>query len=195
MGRHEEPTQRVRTPQPPPAPLPGSLDPLREHSSEAVETGSEPVETGTGWVDTGSSEAEHVETPPAAAEPTGVLRLDEIFDGTGRASAGPEPATASEPTTAPERNAATEAPTWTAMPVVAVRSEPMPAGPSESWNEPYQQPYDEAAEPAPRQRGWMTWAEMQLRFEAWLRRDDNGLMLLTAVVACVLMIVVAGVGG
>jgi hypothetical protein len=34
-----------------------------------------------------------------------------------------------------------------------------------------------------------------MRIEAWLRRDDNGLMLLTAIVACVLMIVVAGVGG
>jgi hypothetical protein len=33
------------------------------------------------------------------------------------------------------------------------------------------------------------------RIDAWLRRDDNGLMLVTALVACVLMVIVAGVGG
>ncbi len=182
MGRYDEPTQRVRTSQPPAAPLPGSLDPLRGHRPEP-----ETVETGTGWVDTGGASAEDVDTAEASAEPTGVLPLDQIFDspGAGAASA------------VRESTAATEAPTWTAMPVVPVRSEPLPAGPPDSsWN----QPYDETGEPGSNRGSALDGAEEALagareRFEAWLRRDDNGLMLLTAVVACVLMIVVAGVGG
>ena len=149
MSRYDEPTQRVRAPQPPPAPLPGSLDPLR----------GQQVETGTGWIET----EDDVETD---ADATGVLPLNEIFEPT---------ASAAEPT------AAAEAPTWTAMPVVPVRSEPI---------EPY---------PGPEQRdrrdnAAVAWAGTRMRIEDWLRRDDNGLMLLTAVVACVLMIVVAGVG-
>ena len=31
MSSYDEPTQQVRRPEPPPAPLPGSLDPLRGH--------------------------------------------------------------------------------------------------------------------------------------------------------------------
>lgn len=149
MSRYDEPTQRVRAPQPPPAPLPGSLDPLRGHQTE----------TGTGWI----QPDDDVDT---AADATGVLPLDQIFEPTRPAA---------EPT------AAAEAPTWTAMPVVPVRSEPV---------EPYPGPQQRDR----REEASVTWAETRIRLEDWLRRDDNGLMLLTAVVACVLMLVVAGVG-
>lgn len=186
MGRYDEPTQRVRTSQPPAAPLPGSLDPLRGHQTEP-----ETVETGTGWVDTSGTTAEDLDTAVASPEPTGVLPLDEIFDtpGPGPGSGPARPVR--------ESTAATEAPTWTAMPVVPVRSEPLPAGPPDrSWN----QPYDETAESGSNRGSAIegveeAWAGTRERFEAWLRRDDNGLMLLTALVACILMIVVAGVGG
>jgi len=158
--------------------LPGSLDPLRGHPSAAAE-----VETGTGWVDTDRTTELESPIEPPAAEPTGVLRLDEMFDAPPRG------------TEARESTAAAEAPTWTAMPVVPVRSEPIATAPAgETWN----RPADARAETEPRQSSWdgaeVAWAATRERVEAWLRRDDNGLMLLTAVVACVLMIAVAGVG-
>lgn len=182
MSRYDEPTQRVRRGQPPAAALPGSLDPLRGHQPDRPEpevrdTGPEVTETGTGWIDTPEPE------PPAAAEATGVLPLDEIF-------AGPtEPARDRTPT------ATADAPTWTAMPVVPVRSAPVPAGPRDaSWTE-RSDGNAAAGGSGRREHAAVAWAETRIRFEAWLRRDDNGLMLLTALVACVLMLVVAGVGG
>jgi len=154
MSRYDEPTQRVRAPQPPPAPLPGSLDPLRGHQTE----------TGTGWI-------ERDDDVDTAADATGVLPLDEIFESAAPAA----------PTAATQPTAAAEAPTWTAMPVVPVRSEPVQLYPAP----PQRDRREEAS---------VTWAGTRMRVEDWLRRDDNGLMLLTAVVACVLMLVVAGVG-
>lgn len=175
MSRFDEPTQRVREAQPLSAPLPGSLDPLRGH------------ETGTGWVDTDAADEtteipETTKVPAVEAGATGVLPLDEIFE------------TAPEPAERPAPTAAADAPTWTAMPVIPVRSEPLAmAGPAGTWS----QPYDEASERRtrlPRESAATAWAGTRMRLEDWLRRDDNGLMLLTAFVACVLMIVVAGVG-
>lgn len=197
MSQYDEPTQQVRRAAPPPAPLPGSLDPLRGHRGEP-----EPVETGTGWVDehegdvtpaaVGAAQLADAAEPAGAAEPptveadaTGVLPLDEIF-------ATPAAAEPVERVT----TAAAEAPTWTAMPVVPVRSEPLTAaGPTGAWSQP-------ASGPSAPSRAWParasageTLAGARERFEGWLLRDDNGLMLLTAVVACLLMIVVASVGG
>lgn len=170
MSRYEEPTQQVRRPQPPPAPLPGSLDPLRGQ------------ETGTGWVDTDPPDADEVPAPSVEAGATGVLPLDEIFE------------TPREPEQVRTPTAAADAPTWTAMPVVPIRSEPLAmAGPAGTWSEPL----DDAGEPRsrpPRVSAEVAWAKTRMRFEDWLRRDDNGLMLLTALVACILMIVVSGVG-
>jgi hypothetical protein len=169
MSRYDEPTQRVHNRQPPAAPLPGSLDPLRGHQPEHTET-------GTGWVETPETEIDDV----AAPAETGVLPLDEIFAGPAEAAADRTPTVTAD------------APTWTAMPVVPVRSGPVPAGPPNStWPEPHDKP----ARPPRRESIAVSWAETRTRFEDWLRRDDNGLMLLTAVVACVLIIVVAGVGG
>jgi len=177
MSSYDEPTQQVRRPQPPPAPLPGSLDPLRDRPSETAGVETAGVETGTGWVDTHPTVEE---TPPAApveAPPTGVLPLDQIFES-------PEPARTPTVTT--------DAPTWTAMPVVPVRSEPVTAaGPRTSGT--WSTPYDGTSEPRASRKG-MDLDGARLQVQSWLRRDDNGLMLLTALVACVLMIVVAGVG-
>jgi hypothetical protein len=160
MSRYDEPTQRVSRPSAPPAPLPGSLDPLREHERE----------TGTGWVETpGHDEADHHAVEPASA--TGVLPLDQIFA---------EPPRAEAPT------ATAEAPTWTAMPVVPVRSEPMPMATTGM--------YDESAREESRRGSGIALSGAWDRLDAWFRRDDNGLMLLTALVACVLMVVVASVG-
>jgi len=182
MSRYDEPTQRVRNAQPPAAPLPGSLDPLRGHQAdqpepEVTETVPQVTETGTGWIDTAEPE------PPAAtAEATGVLPLNEIFT---------EPA---EPARDRTPTATADAPTWTAMPIVPVRSAPIPGGPLDSaWTE-RTDGETAAGGPGRRENVAVTWAETRIRFEAWLRRDDNGLMLLTALVACVLMLVVAGVG-
>jgi hypothetical protein len=38
------------------------------------------------------------------------------------------------------------------------------------------------------------WSGTRRGVENWIRRDDNGLMLLTALVACVLILVIASVG-
>lgn len=166
MSRYDEPTQRVRRPDAMPAPLPGSLDPLRGHERE----------TGTGWVEP----PEDVASPATEPNATGVLPLDQLFDRP-----------AAEAAVAPDTStAAAEAPTWTAMPVVPVRSEPLAPPPPA---------YDGAAYgDSPEQRDGDgataalsgTWQ----RLDAWLRRDDNGLMLVTAFVACVLMVIVASVG-
>jgi hypothetical protein len=174
MSRYDEPTQQVRRSDPPPAPLPGSLDPLRGYPAETAELGTDEVETGTGWVDTHAAD-EPVTEPPVetAVAPTGVLPIDQLFES-------PEPQ--------PAPTATAEAPTWTAMPVVPVRSEPLP-GPQPTA---LSQQFDATATPRPAREP--AWSGAQTRVEDWLRRDDNGLMLLTALVACVLMIVVAGVG-
>lgn len=161
MTSHDEPTQHVRRPDPPPAPLPGSLDPLRGH---------------------------------AEPEPTGVLPLDELFEP------APEPQFNQ---TELNQSAAAEASTWTAMPMVEVRSGTV--GPSDSgtgWpSEP--SPSHSADDPVTAEPGLVdrlrddtsaAWIGVQNRASTWLRRDDNALMLLTAVVACILMLVVAAVG-
>lgn len=190
MSSYDEPTQQVRRPQPPPAPLPGSLDPLRGHRADpdrAPDVVPDEVETGTGWVDTHPTDepAPAAAAPAAAAAdapPTGVLSLDEIFE-------------APEPQRGPTVTA--DAPTWTAMPVVPVRSEPVTAGAPGAWATqlPYDAAPDQRSSRAERPGFDAAWARTRLQVESWLRRDDNGLMLLTAVVACLLMIVVAGVGG
>lgn len=160
MSSYDEPTQRVRRPSAPPAPLPGSLDPLRGDERE----------TGTGWVEP----AEDVAAPTTEPAATGVLPLDDLFD---------TPAAAAPVAPAETSTAAAEAPTWTAMPVVPVRTEPVAPAPI------YDEPHDRRGGASLALAG--SWA----RVDAWFRRDDNGLMLVTAVVACVLMVIVAGVGG
>jgi len=172
MSRYDEPTQRVRPAQPPLTPLPGSLDPLRRRDPGPQET-----ETGTGWVDTEPQPTEEIAAPTVESGATGALPLDQIFDGPG------EPEQVRTPT------AAADAPTWTAMPVVPIRSEPLAAAGPEGAGS---RPFDQA--PAQRPRAGVAVTAARMRLESWLRRDDNGLMLLTALVACILMIVVAGVG-
>jgi hypothetical protein len=223
MSSPDEPTQQVRRPGSPAAPLPGSLDPLRGHDDPAYDAASD-------------SAGEPAASDPAASDPaasdpaaTGVLRLDEIFD---------EPAAPSAPPSAPppapaervrESTAAAEAPTWTAMPVVPVRSEPFPSDrapfPSDRGGTATGAalpPMPMAGRPVPvrhvdggshtdrhsgdaaRRRSELSdrvradaaaaWAGTTARLEDWLRRDDNGLMMLTALVACVLMIAIAAVG-
>jgi hypothetical protein len=167
MSSYDDPTQQARRPERPSAPLPGSLDPLRADPSAAAQP--------------------PVEADPADPAPTGVLPLDEIFDGP------PEPVR--------ESTAAAEAPTWTAMPVMPVRSEPMPmAGrpvPS-TYGHPAAEGQDLDTGPGrpARMRGdaASAWTETRRGVEDWIRRDDNGLMLLTALVACVLILVIAAVG-
>ncbi|MBV9099349.1 MAG: hypothetical protein JO079_14960, partial [Frankiaceae bacterium] len=147
------------------------------------------TDTGTGWVDTHPADDEPTVvapvTPPTPAAPTsavetpptGILPLDQIFE---TREPGPTPTVTAD------------APTWTAMPVVPVRSEPVAAGATGTWAAPYDRPA--AAEPhAARPHVDLDGARVAVG--GWLRRDDNGLMLLTALVACILMIVVAGVGG
>jgi hypothetical protein len=170
MSSYDEPTQRVRRPSAPPAPLPGALDPLR---GSADPLRGQERETGTGWVEP----AEEFDAPTTEPDATGVLPLDQLFD---RPPATP----ASTPAPAATPSVAAEAPTWTAMPVVPVRTEPVVAAAPA---------YDE-----PRERGGgasFALAGTWDRLDGWLRRDDNGLMLVTAFVACVLMVIVASVGG
>ena len=121
---------------------------------------------------------------PADSSATDVLSLDELL--------GPPVPSAPEPDPEP----APTAPTWTAMPVVTVRSEPMtapvaaaPASPASAH------PPRAAAHPpiADRMRtdAAAAWDGAVRRTRAWLGRDDNALMLLTALVAVVLILAVA----
>jgi hypothetical protein len=179
----EDPTQQIQRrpttepgPPGPQAPLPGGLDPLRA-APPAGETGGRDI----GGRDIGGRDA------------TGVLRLDEIFD---------TPETPPRQDDWARHDDWAEAPTWTAMPVVPVRSEPMPAA-----GRPVPLPPSaRAGRPARREgpRGQTSrrlrtdaakaWDGVTREVDAWLRRDDNALMVLTALVACVLIIVVASVG-
>ena len=125
-------------------------------------------------------------TPDAtpAAPGTEELSLDQIF----------EPAVAEPAAVAP---AADEAPTWTAMPVIPVRSEPVaPRGAPDA--ERRGEPRAERSGPSMGERlrndAASAWDGAVRRSRAWLTRDDNGLMLMTAIVACLLILVVAAVG-
>ena len=114
----------------------------------------------------------------ADSSTTDVLSLDELLGP-------PEP----EPATTPSATA----PTWTAMPVVAVRSEPIaPAPPAPAPAAPQQ-----AAHTHPplgdrlRSDAAAAWDGALRRTRAWMGRDDNTLMLLTALVAVCLILAVA----
>jgi hypothetical protein len=123
------------------------------------------------------------------ADKTGELSLDEIF-------AAAQPPTDLPPAPAPAR--VEEAPTWTAMPVIPVRSEPLAVAPQPAQTVA-------AAPTAPRRTGPSVGERLRSdgsaaldaalqRSRAWLTHDDNGLMLMTAVVAIILIVVVAAVG-
>ena len=115
--------------------------------------------------------------PAGDASTTDVLSLDDLFDT--------EPA----PTEAP--TASESAPTWTAMPVVSVRSEPMTSAPAAPA------PASAASGTAPaagsrlRSDAAAAWDDTVRRTRAWLARDDNALMLLTTFVAVCLILAVA----
>jgi hypothetical protein len=212
----EEPTQQIRLRSDPTAagpkqvtpPLPPGLDP-RGRSRE--------------------------DEPDAGAEATGVLHLDEIF------------AAEADTDRHVDRPSIEDAPTWTAMPVVPIRSEPYsppspgptvapPAAPPASpptagpptVGPPPASPPPTAPPPhltgppvAPRQArsAGPTRARVKaapgstarrlstdlagakrrtgivlMRTDTWLRRDDNALMLMTALIACMLILLVAAVG-
>ena len=122
------------------------------------------------------------ETPAdTGSDTTDVLSLDELFDETaGDADAAAVRAPASA-----------EADTWTAMPVVPVRSEPVrservqPAGGAPAT------PARPALASRVRTDASAAWDGTVRRTRAWLGRDDNALTLMTALVAVLLIIAVA----
>lgn len=116
--------------------------------------------------------------PTPTPMPTSELSLDEIFQT-------PDSAVAPRPSV-------DEAPTWTAMPVVSVRSEPAVAAPTPL--PPAEKPSGPALGDRIRTDAAAAWDGAWRRTREWLSRDDNGLMLMTALVACVLLLVVAAVG-
>jgi hypothetical protein len=118
--------------------------------------------------------------PPIDADGhTDVLSLDEMFEGA--------PATA-DSAQRTDRGGADEAPTWTAMPVVPVRSEPATA---HGWGSRA----EIAAAPLGgqvRTDAAAAWQAAVRRTRLWLERDDNGLTLATALVAVILIIAITG---
>ena len=163
-------------------------------------TGDEPTTALPGPLNlAGASE------PAGDTSSTDVLSLDELFDtepAPTTADAAPAPAAA--PPAPP--TAAQNAETWTAMPVVPVRSEPM----TTSYAAPAPQPATSRApaSPAPvsrvrdshsapgtgsrlRSDAAAAWDDTVRRTRDWLGRDDNALMLLTALVAVCLILAVA----
>ena len=139
-------------------------------------------------------------TPPSQpddrpADRTDELSLDEIFAAPDRRTAGPD-------RRAPQPAGTDEAPTWTAMPVIPVRSEPIAAAPDTAGQTERtgQTSHSDTNRTGPssaeqlRSDAAAAWSGAVRRSQTWLARDDNGLMLMTAIVAIILIVVVAAVG-
>jgi hypothetical protein len=178
---YEDQTQRLRV-----APATPDLDTPTETTTPEDTTPADTTTTLPGPLDL----AGPTPPPPAATSDTGVLSLDDMFEPPTQASA---PSSNEPPAARPD--AAAEAPTWTAMPVVSVRSEPTspPAAPhapptaqSRRHSELGQRVRSDAA---------AAWTGARTRTQDWLGRDDHALMIMTALVAIVLIIVVAALGG
>jgi hypothetical protein len=103
--------------------------------------------------------------------------LDELFE------AAPDAAIAAEAGPAP---ISAEAPTWTAMPVVPVRSDTTPVA-----ARPQRNPLISAQL---RSDALAAWHGTRRRTQDWLRQQDNALIALTAIVAILLIVVVAALG-
>lgn len=218
----EEPTQQIRlrpeNTQVTPA-LPPGLDPTRgrrrARTAEEVSADDMSADPGT--------------------EATGVLHLDELF------------ATEPDNDRHVDRPSIESAPTWTAMPIVPIRSEPYtppasaaPPASATAGAAPVATPPPTGTPPATADRTSVmphptgppvtparparagqarartratavsaTTArrlstdlaalrrrtnDLVLRSDTWLRRDDNALMVLTAFIACLLILIVASVG-
>lgn len=181
MSIHDDSTQQLRVPRPeaeaPTSRMPGPLDLTDSGASTGTGSGAD---VGTGWPDPPSDDT--VAEPAAPAERTEVLFLDEIFDG-------PAP-TAEAAAPAPAAPAAAEAPTWTAMPVVPVRSEPVHAYDAPAATD---SPTGGRAGTAQRLRAdaQAAWVGTVRRTSAWLGSGDNAVILLTTLVAILLIVVVA----
>ena len=180
---YEDQTQRLRV-----SPATTDLDTPAETTSppDTSPADSSPAETTTALP--GPLDLAGPTPPPTGPSDTDVLSLDDMF----------EPPTQS-PTDPPARaDAGAEAPTWTAMPVVSVRSEPI-SRPSAPVAPPAAPPA-----PGPRRRSELgprvrsdaaaAWSGARTRTQDWLGRDDHALMIMTALVAIVLIIVVAALG-
>jgi len=136
-------------------------------------------------------------TPTSGEQPpdkTDEPSLDEIFAGS---EPQPAPPASTQPATEQPAGAG-QAPTWTAMPVIPVRSEPVaPAQPADRGEETGQIQTKRTG-PSTGERlvldASAAWDGALRRTQAWLTHDDNGLMLMTAVVAIILILVVAAVG-
>ena len=185
----EEPTQRLRVVRPEPAP----------HSDTQTTAAQTTAAQTTAALPRPLSLADS--TPPSQpddrpddrpADRTDELSLDEIFAAPDRRTAGPD-------RRAPQPAGTDEAPTWTAMPVIPVRSEPIAAAPDTAGQtERTGQTDQKRTGPSTGERLFRD-ATAALdgavrRSQEWLSRDDNGLMLMTAVVAIILILVVAAVG-
>jgi len=121
-----------------------------------------------------------------SADKTDELSLAEIFESPAEQPSATEPSGPS---------AADEAPTWTAMPVIPVRSEPIsPASTDRETSQSDTKRTGPSAAERLRADAAAAWSGGLRRSQAWLSRDDNGLMLMTAVVAIILILVVAAVG-
>ena len=189
----DQPTQRLRgaPPASPTAPLPGPLD-LTSAADGDHPADAQPSDLG--WPQ-----------DPDEAE-TGVLRLDEIFDGpaapaaatSARAAPAAPAAPAPEPSATPAPPAApasAETPTWTAMPVVPISSDPVGPGPTPDRASPPAR-HRQRSELATRIRADAATAVRGAAREtqAWLRVQDNFLMVMTALVGIMLIIVVSLLG-
>ena len=172
---YEDQTQRLRV-----TPATTDLDTPAENTSPETTGPADTTSADTTTALPGPLDLAGPTPPAAVTSDTDVLSLDDMF----------------EPSTDPpaRADAAAEAPTWTAMPVVSVRSEPIspPAAP----------PAPPA--PTPRRRSELglrvrsdaaaAWTGARTRTQDWLGRDDHALMIMTALVAIVLIIVVAALG-
>ena len=188
----EEPTQRLTVqPRDPAQTSPTQTSPTQTTPTQTTAALPRPLDLAG---PTPSPSPDEPVDPVEPVDKTGELSLDEIF-ADAPPPASPPPASP-PPVTEPAR--AEEAPTWTAMPVIPVRSEPTapPASTSAAA---------ETAQTPPKRTGPSTgerlrsdaaaaWGGAVRRSRAWLTHNDNGLMLMTAIVAIILILVVAAVG-
>jgi len=196
----DEPTQRIRPPQEPVPRMPGPLDLTADEGADTTDVLS---------LDElfGPAEPEPAPEPPPAEpvtavqpETTPLPSAPPVAAAPTAAAAVPAPPTAPVAPAAPAAPvppavpAAADAPTWTAMPMVSVRPEPVAAtdgAPVAPVGAPARPPRRPLVSDRLRADARAAWEGTLRHTREWLWVQDNALMVATTLVAVLLIVIVA----